>query len=131
MKCAVRYYSRSGNTRLLAEAIADELGVPSVSFDAPEAKLSGHTDVLFIGGALYAYGLDKKLVSYIRTLDSDMVGRAILFSTTWLSKHSFDLMRKELEARGIAVAERTFYAKNKPSAECLKEAKAFADDMAK
>lgn len=131
MKCAVRYYSRSGNTRLLAEAIADELGVPSVSVDAPEAKLSGHTDVLFIGGALYAYGLDKKLVSYIRTLDSDMVGRAILFSTTWLSKHSFDLMRKELEARGIAVAERTFYAKNKSSAECLKEAKAFADDMAK
>lgn len=131
MKCAVRYYSRSGNTRLLAEAIADELGVPSVSVDAPEAKLSGHTDVLFIGGALYAYGLDKKLVSYIRTLDSDMVGRAILFSTTWHSKHSFDLMRKELEARGIAVAERTFYAKNKPSAECLKEAKAFADDMAK
>lgn len=131
MKCAVRYYSRSGNIRLLAEAIADELGVPSVSVDAPEAKLSGHTDVLFIGGALYAYGLDKKLVSYIRTLDSDMVGRAILFSTTWLSKHSFDLMRKELEARGIAVAERTFYAKNKPSAECLKEAKAFADDMAK
>lgn len=131
MKCAVRYYSRSGNTRLLAEAIADELGVPSVSVDAPEAKLSDHTDVLFIGGALYAYGLDKKLVSYIRTLDSDMVGRAILFSTTWLSKHSFDLMRKELEARGIAVAERTFYAKNKPSAECLKEAKAFADDMAK
>jgi flavodoxin len=30
MKCAVRYYSRSGNTRLLAEAIAEELGVPAV-----------------------------------------------------------------------------------------------------
>ena len=131
MKCAVRYYSRSGNARLLAEAIADELGIEAVSVDAPEAKLSGRTDVLFIGGVLYAYGLGKKLVSYIRTLDGDMVGRAILFSTTWLSKHSFDLMRKELEARGIAVAERTFYAKNKPSAERLKEAKAFADDMAK
>lgn len=131
MKCAVRYCSRSGNTRFLAEAIAEELGVPAVSVDAPEAKLSGHIDVLFIGGALYAYGLDKKLVSYIRTLDGDMVGRAVLFSTTWLSKHSFDLMRKELEARGIVVAERTFYAKNKPSAERLKEAKAFADDMAR
>lgn len=131
MKCAVRYCSRSGNTRLLAEAIAEELGVSAVSVDAPEAKLSGHTDVLFIGGALYAYGLDKKLVSFIRTLDGDMVGRAVLFSTTWLSKHSFDLMRKELEARGIVVAERTFYAKNKPTPERLKEAKAFADDMAK
>ena len=131
MKCAVRYCSRSGNTRLLAEAIAEELGVSAVSVDAPEAKLSGHTDVLFIGGALYAYGLDKRLVSFIRTLDGDMVGRAVLFSTTWLSKHSFDLMRKELEARGIVVAERTFYAKNKPSAERFKEAKAFADDMAR
>lgn len=131
MKCAVRYYSRSGNTRLLAEAIADELGVEAVSADSSDATISRHIDVLFIGGALYAYGLDKKLVSYIRTLDGDMVGRAVLFSTTWLSKHSFDQMRKELEARGIAVAERTFYAKNKPSAERLKEAKAFADDMAK
>lgn len=131
MKCAVRYYSRSGNTRLLAEAIADELGVEAVSADSSDATISGHIDALFIGGALYAYGLDKKLVSYIRTLDGDMVGRAVLFSTTWLSKHSFDQMRKELEARGIVVAERTFYAKNKPSAERLKEAKAFADDMAK
>ncbi|MGN0070567.1 MAG: flavodoxin family protein [Atopobiaceae bacterium] len=131
MKCAVRYYSRSGNTRVLAEALADELGVPAVSVDSPEAKLSGHIDVLFIGGALYAYGLDKRLVSYIRTLDGDTVGRAVLFSTTWLSKHSFDLMKKELEAQGIVVAERTFYAKNRPTPERLKEARAFADDMAK
>ena len=131
MKCAVRYYSRSGNTRLLAEAIADELGVEAVSADSSDAKISGHIDVLFIGGALYAYGLDKRLVSFIRTLDGDMVGRAVLFSTTWLSKHSFDLMRKELEARGIVVADKTFYAKNKPTPERLKEAKAFADDMAR
>lgn len=131
MKCAVRYYSRSGNTRLLAEAIADELGVEAVSADSSDATISGHIDVLFIGGALYAYGLDKRLVSFIRTLDGDMVGRAVLFSTTWLSKHSFDLMRKELEARGIVVADKTFYAKNKPTPERLKEAKAFADDMAR
>jgi flavodoxin len=131
MKCAVRYYSRSGNTRLLAEAIADELGVPAVSVDSPDAKLTGRTDVLFIGGALYVYGLDKKLVSFIRTLDGDTVGRAVLFSTTWLSKHSFDLMKKELEARGVVVAEKTFYAKNKPTPERLKEAKAFADAMAR
>ena len=131
MKCAVRYCSRSGNTRFLAEAIADELGVEAVSADSSDATISGHIDVLFIGGALYAYGLDKKLVSYIRTLDGDMVGRAVLFSTTWLSKHSFDLMRKELEARGIVVADKTFYAKNKPTPERLKEAKAFADDMAR
>jgi flavodoxin len=131
MKCAVRYCSRSGNTRFLAETIAEELGVP-LSLSTLLRQSSPATPMYSLSAVpLYAYGLDKKLVSYIRTLDGDMVGRAILFSTTWLSKHSFDLMRKELEARGIAVAERTFYAKNKPSAERLKEAKAFADDMAK
>lgn len=129
MESAVRYYSRSGNTRLVAEAIASALGVPAVSVDAPEAALSERTDVLFLGGALYAYGLDRNLVSYIRGLDASKVGRAVLFSTTWLSKHSFDLMRKELAAKGIAVADETFYAKNRASEAQLKEAKDFAVRM--
>lgn len=129
MESAVRYYSRSGNTRLVAEAIASALGVPAVSVDAPEAALSEQADVLFLGGALYAYGLDRKLVSYIRGLDASKVGRAVLFSTTWLSKHSFDLMRKELAAKGIAAAEETFYVKNRAGEAQLQEAKDFAVRM--
>lgn len=129
MESAVRYYSRSGNTRLVAEAIASALGVPAVSVDAPEAALSERTDVLFLGGALYAYGLDRKLVSYIRGLDASKVGCAVLFSTTWLSKHSFDLMRKELAAKGIAAAEETFYVKNRAGETQLQEAKDFAVRM--
>ena len=75
MKAAVRYYSRSGNTKAAAEAIAEAAGVPAVSVDAPNAALNEPVDVLFIGGALYAYGLDGHLKAYLKTLNKDMVSR--------------------------------------------------------
>ena len=34
MKCAVRYYTRSGNVKKLADAVADELGVESLDVSA-------------------------------------------------------------------------------------------------
>ena len=36
-------------------------------------------DILFIGGALYAYGLDNKLKEYIANLDANKVSKAIFF----------------------------------------------------
>ena len=54
MNCAVRYYSRSGNTKLVADAIAKAAGVKAVSTDSSEAQICEPVDVLFIGGALYA-----------------------------------------------------------------------------
>ena len=54
MSVAVRYYSRSGNTKAIAEAIAKAARVHAVSVDAPMAGLEETADVLFIGGALYA-----------------------------------------------------------------------------
>ena len=65
MSVAVRYYSRSGNTKLLAEAIAKGANVKATSVDTPESKIEEKVDILFIGGALYAYGLDKNLKEYL------------------------------------------------------------------
>lgn len=122
---AVRYYSRSGNTKLVAEAIGKAIGQPAISVDQ-EQTLNTSVDVLFIGGALYAYGLDKHLKQYIRDLNPTKVKKAVLFSTSWISKHSLDLMRKQLEKKGIEVAKETFYVKNRASEEQLKQAQAFA-----
>ncbi len=126
MRTLVRYYSRSGNTKVLAEAIAEAAGVKAVSVDSPEAVIKDETDVLFIGGALYAYGLDKHLKAYIEGLDASKVKKAVVFSTSWLSKHSIDLLKNSLKARGIEVADEYFYAKNKPTESQLNDAKAFA-----
>ena len=56
MKVQVRYYSRSGNTKILAEAIAKGVNTKAISIDDSNALINDKTDVLFIGGALYAYG---------------------------------------------------------------------------
>lgn len=128
---AVRYYSRSGNTKLVADAIADALNVKAISVDQPEAKLESKEDVLFVGGALYAYGLDKHLKDYLASLDASKVGKAVVFSTSWISRHSLDLIKNALKAKNIPVAEETFYVKNKASAAQLEEAKTFAQKMVK
>ncbi len=39
MNTAVRYYSRSGNTKIVAEAIADALQVKAISVDSSDAQL--------------------------------------------------------------------------------------------
>ena len=76
MKNAVRYYSRSGNTKTAAEAIARAIGTDAVSVDSASASLQEPVDVLFIGGALYAYGIDKHLKAYLGSLKKDQVKKA-------------------------------------------------------
>ena len=123
MNIAVRYYSRSGNTKLLAETIANEAHVKAVSVDSVNAEIKESVDLLFIGGALYAYGLDKHLKEYLKTLKKEYVKKAVVFSTSWLSKHSIDLIKKALSENGIEVYDEFIYTKNKPSLEKLEEAK--------
>ena len=126
MNIAVRYYSKSGNTRAVAEAVAEAVGVKAVSVDTAEADIKESVDLLFIGGALYAYGLDKHLKEYLETLKKENVKKAVVFSTSWLSKHSVDLIKNGLKEAGIPVEEEFFYVKNKPSDEQKKQAADFA-----
>ncbi len=128
---AVRYYSRSGNTKLVAEKIADAIGEKAVSVDQANAKITEPVDVLFIGGALYAYGIDAKLKRYIAGIDAKKVKKAVVFSTSWISKHSIDLIKKGLSEKGIPVEEEYFYVKNKANEQQLKDAAEFAKKMSR
>lgn len=131
MSVAVRYYSRSGNTKAVADAIAEATGVTAVSVDSADAAITEPVDVLFVGGALYAYGLDKNLKSYLATLKKEDAKKAVVFSTSWLSKHSIDLIKKGLADAGIPVESDFFYAKSNRVADKLEEAKAFAERHAR
>lgn len=126
MRAAVRYYSRSGNTKAVAEAIAEAADVSAISVDASDAAITEPVDVLFIGGALYAYGLDSHLKDYLKTLKKDDAKQAVVFSTSWISKHSIDLIKKALSEAGISVVSESFYVKNKPNDAQLKATADFA-----
>ena len=126
MKTAVRYYSCSGNVKAMAEAFAKAAGTEAISVDQEAAKLKETVDILFVGGALYAYGIDEHLKNYLNSLRKDDVKKAALFSSSWISKHAFDLMRKILEEKGIDVAEETCYVRGRPNEEALKKIGSFA-----
>ncbi|MBR3396869.1 MAG: flavodoxin [Lachnospiraceae bacterium] len=127
MNTAVRYYSRSGHTKAVADAIAAAAGVAAVSVDSADAAITEPVDVLFIGGALYAYGLDSHLKGYLASLKKENVRKAVVFSTSMISKHSVDLIKKGLKAQGIPAEDEFFYARSAPGKEQLEQAKAFAE----
>ena len=87
MNKAVRYFSKMGNTKAIAEAIAEGVAVPAVPItDEPELKQ--RVDILFLGGAPYANIMAPELREYAERLDKNMVGRVILFTTSNWSRRT-------------------------------------------
>ena len=131
MSVAVRYFSRSGNTKALAEGIAKAAGVKAISVDIPGSQIRQPVDVLFIGGALYYYGIDSHLVEFIEVLPAKHVKKAVVFSTSMISKHAVSIIKKRLDEKGIPVEEEYFYNRGKPDSSKLKEAEKFVQKYLK
>ena len=134
MSVAVRYYSRGGNTKKLADAIAEVAGVEALSTDA---GLEGAVDTLFLGASVYAYGIDDHVKSFIAKLDSDQVGKIVVFSTSALAERAFPEVARAIKDSGIDVDDRNFYCrgsflmmhKGRPNDEDVANAKAFAKEI--
>lgn len=109
MKTAVRYFSKLGNTKKIAEAIAQGAGVKAVSI-ADEPKLQEYIDILFLGGAPYANIMASELREYAESLKAEQVGRVILFTTSNWSRRTVLALRKLLSNNGIKVNKEYFYA---------------------
>jgi flavodoxin len=78
ISCTVRYQSRGGNTKSVADAIANKVGVKAESITVP---LNEPIDFLFIGGGVYAHGIDDTLIRYLKNLDATNVKVVAAFST--------------------------------------------------
>lgn len=109
MKTAVRYFSKLGNTKKIAEAIAQGAGVKAVSI-ADEPKLPEYVDILCLGGAPYANIMAPELKKYAESLKAEQAGRVILFTTSNWSRRTVLALRKLLTNNGIAVDKEYFYA---------------------
>ncbi|MBR1708616.1 MAG: hypothetical protein IJ719_07305 [Clostridia bacterium] len=101
--------------------------MPAISVDSDQAAIKEPVDVLFIGGALYAYGIDNHLKTYLRSLKKGDAKKAVVFSTSWLSKHSIDLIKKGVAEAGIPVEEQAFYLASKQVKDHLEDAARFAE----
>ena len=130
MKIEVRYYTRSGNTKKLAEAIAKAVGAEAKTVGEP---LTEDVDILFLGSSVYAYGVDDGIKQFIADIDVK-VGKVVNFSTAALVKSTYKQVGKLLAAKGIVHAEEEFYCrgsfgpmhKGKPNEKDCMDAAAFA-----
>lgn len=131
MNIEVRYYSRTGNTKKVAEAIAKAVGIEAKDCSA---HITEPVDLLFLGGAVYVGGLDKTFQEYVVRLDPKKVKNVALFGTSAITKTPGEETEKLLRQKNIPVLEQHFYCrgalmvmhKGRPNTEDLKHAAEFA-----
>ena len=134
MKYAVRYYTKTGNTKKLAEAVADVLGVEALPISE---SVSEPVDILFLGNSYYAFSIDPEVRSFVRSLDKTKVGKIVNFGSAAMLNSTFKKVKAEADKVGIPMEEREFHCrgefkgvhKGRPNAEDLKDAADFASSF--
>lgn len=136
MKVKVMYHSKGGNTKKVAEAIAQAVGQTAEAI--PPAYPLESVNVLFLGAAIYAGKIDPKIREFIRTLNSSRVKNVALFSTSGGQDKALIEMKDLLKSQGINVLAETFLCKGEwfvffnrkhPNSEDLKAAQEFAEKV--
>ncbi len=108
MNIQVRYYSRGGNTKKLADEIAKTVGCKAQVISGPEKE---SIDILFLGASVYWGGISSEMKDYIQALDKNKIGKVIIFSTSALAERAFPQMQKRLQEKGIKVDAKNFYCR--------------------
>lgn len=136
MKVAVRYYTKTGNTEKLANAVAEAVGVKALPISEP---ITEPVDVLFLGNSYYAFSIDPEVKRYIRSLDSRKVKRIVNFGSAAMLNSTWKKVKAEADQVGIRMDDREFHCKGefkglhkgRPNESDLKKAAAFARKIIK
>jgi len=131
MNVEVRYYSKTGNTKRIADAIARQVGVTAKSIREP---LLGEVDILFLGTGIYAFDIDPELKDYISTLKPVNIRMVVVFSTTAIVKSAYEKTKKHLIEQGLIVSSSEYHCpghymilrKGHPNADDILKAQEFA-----
>ena len=130
MKIAVRYYTRTGNTEKLAKTVAAAVGVTAEDVSVPLAEKA---DVLFLGSAVYAAGVDEAVKTFLAQ-NAAKIGRIVNFSTAAVLRSTYNQVKKLAEQCGVEMAAEEFYCRgsfamlhrNRPNNKDLQNAEKFA-----
>ena len=131
MKIAVRYYTKTGNTKRLAEAVAKAVGVEALTIETP---ITEPVDILFLGNSYYAFSIDPEVRAFVRSLDKDKVGKIVNFGSAAMLNSTYKKVKAEADKLGIPMDQREFHCKGefkgihkgRPNEDDLKAASEFA-----
>ena len=108
MKIAVRYYTKTGNTKRLAEALAKAVNVEALPISTPVGE---PVDILFLGNSYYAFSIDPEVREFVRNLDRNKVGKIVNFGTAAMLNSTYKKVKAEADKIGIPMDEREFHCK--------------------
>ena len=131
MKIAVRYYTKTGNTKRLAEAVAKAVGAEALPISSP---VDEKVDILFLGNSYYAFTIDPEVRDFVRSLNPKLVGRIVNFGSAAMLNSTYKKIKAEADKAGIPMDEREFHCKGefkgihkgRPNEEDLKAVAEFA-----
>ena len=104
MKYAVRYFTRSGNTKKLCDEIAKKLNIESLDVTHP---LNDSVDILFLGSSVYAAGIDDSIKQFIRT-NKEHISSICNISTAAVAKSTYRQVKKIADECGITLLQKDF-----------------------
>ena len=136
MNIAVRYYTKTGNTKRLAEAVANAVGVEALPISEPVAE---PVDILFLGNSYYAFSIDPEVREFVASLDKEKVGKIVNFGYAAMLNSTFKKVKAEADKVGIPMDEREFHCKGefkglhkgRPNEDDLSAAAKFAKTIVK
>ena len=131
MTFAVRYYTKTGNTKRLAEAMAKELGVEALPISEPVTE---PVDALFLGNSYYAFTIDPEVKAFVSSLDKSKVGKIVNFGSAAMLNSTYKKVKAVADKVGIPMDEKEFHCKGefkafhkgRPNEEDLRAAAKFA-----
>ena len=100
MTYAVRYYTKTGNTKKLAEAMASVLGVKALPISEPVTE---SVDILFLGNSYYAFNIDPEVKQFVAGLKKENVGKIVNFGSAALLNSTYKKVQAEAAKVGISL----------------------------
>ncbi len=106
MNALVLYASKTGNTRKVAQAIAEEVGAKLVEAGKNQLPDLAAVGFLFVGDGVYAGRPSRVVAEQLRDLPALHGKRAAVFGTYGAQAKQLEVLSDLLEAKGARVVDR-------------------------
>jgi flavodoxin len=101
MKFCVLYFSRTGNTKRMAEAISEATEAPAFDMTSVAPSVIEDFDLLIVGTPVEGFRPAKETMAFVKRLPKTEGKKAILFCTYALWKgRTFSVLKRELSSKG-------------------------------
>ena len=135
MKTAIRYFTKSkkGNTKKLADAVSEAIGVEAADVSA---DLTERVDCLFLINAMYAANIDREVKVFLAR-NREKIGQVVNMNTSASGLSTWKAVKRVTDELGVTLSEKEFHCagswifinKGLPSAEDFARAQDFAKSM--